>query len=572
MENLILRYIKHLEKEPDLQHRSDEPAIDLTDLKDKFAKNLSFGTAGMRGLMESGTNRINLFTVRRAVQAYSMYLNQKFEAPTVGICYDNRHNSLFFAKAAAEVFAANKIAVKMFNEPMPTPVFSFAVRQQNLQGGIVVTASHNPAQYNGIKAYSPTGGQLLAQDGDVIERLQQELDLFNGVKYLNFTLALNAGLVQYFGEEIVENYIEHSLKLMPQKNLLCESKSKIVYTPLNGAGRSIIPQLFEAAGLKNVETVPEQMEFDGSFATCPAPSPDNEQALELAILLARRTAGEIVIATDPDADRVGMAELYAGGEHKIFTGNELGVLMLNYLLEQNAGNTFGRCFMKSVVSTNLADAVAAKHGVKTVNLLTGFKFFANYMDKMEAEGSPQPIFGFEESGGYIFSDALRDKDAVSAALLLAEMAACYKNEGRTFKEVLDELHNEHGFYLDHTQSVEFIHPNWEELAEIIMQQTLEDFSADGDVAYVYNYRSGSKTDVALAKTTPMQLPKTNMVEVEYKNGGRFMVRPSGTEPKLKIYYKFKGKNRQNAQDEFQSCFAALENWLYEIKKSNNCLV
>ena len=403
--------------------RGDDAAIE-----DRFYRELEFGTGGLRGVLGAGTNRMNVFTVGKATQGYANYLKAHFAAPSVAIAYDSRINSRLFAETAAGVFAANGIRVYIYPRLMPTPSLSFAVRDLRCDGGVVVTASHNPAKYNGYKVYGADGCQITTEAAAAIQSEIDRVDPFADVCALDFAEGLTSGIIAYIGEDTVERY----LAAVSTASLLPESFSRsasIVYTPLNGTGISCVPRCLRAHGFTNITIPPEQAEPDGAFPTCPYPNPEIREALSVGLRLAEETGSELLLATDPDCDRCGVAVPDKAGGYRLLTGNEIGVLLLDYLCRQrlqNGAMPENPVAVTTIVSTDMADAVARKYGVELRRTLTGFKFIGEQIGLLEREGHPERfVFGFEESYGYLSGTHVRDKDGVNAVLLVCEAADWY---------------------------------------------------------------------------------------------------------------------------------------------------
>ncbi len=525
------------------------------EIKDRFYKTLAFGTGGLRGILGAGTNRMNIYTVAQATQGFADYLNDNFTNPAVAIANDSRNMSSDFAICTAIVFAANGIKVNIFRDIAPTPLLSYAVRKLNCQGGVVVTASHNPAIYNGYKAYNDKGCQITADIADQVIKNIGKTDIFTGVKTIKMEDAIEKGLVNYIGEELIEEYKADLVKAQYRPEITADSPLEVVYTPLNGAGYKICPALLDTIGIKNLHIVEEQSQPDGNFPTCPYPNPEMKEALQLGIEKLKATNAHILLATDPDADRVGVA-VKQGEDIQILTGDEVGLLLLNYVMV--SAKELGLAekplvAIKSIVSSKMADVITKAHGGRIKSVLTGFKNIGEYMDILEAEGKEQFIFAYEESCGYLSHPLIRDKDAPNAIALFTEMAAWYLSMGKTVVDGLNELYEEHGYYISRSLSYGFEGFSGEEVMKGIMAELREGKlpqSSKVKINLTKDYLTGKV--VGNDYTTATQpLPKTDMVEFILEGGNSFMVRPSGTEPKMKVYYFTKHKDKAVANKQFK---------------------
>lgn len=518
---------------------------------DRFYTQLDFGTAGLRGVLGAGTNRMNIYTVRQATQGFSTYLKASCPQPKVAIAYDSRNNSELFAREAACVFAANGIKVHIYSELMPTPALSYALRQLGCDGGVVITASHNPAKYNGYKAYDNTGSQIGPEAATAILEAIRATDIFEGVSHLPFDEGLKAGTIQYIGDEMFESYISRVLQEQQRPGITKDSGLKIVYTPLNGAGRRCVMEVFKRIGMDDVTIVPEQAYPDGNFPTCPFPNPEIREALAKGLELCDKLNADLLIATDPDSDRVGVAVKTPDG-HRLISGNEMGVLMLDYICRSRVEQ--GRMpknpvTIRTIVTTNMVDAVAAKYGVEVKTILTGFKYIGEWIKRLEDAGEPERfIFGYEESYGYLTGGFVRDKDAVDGSLIICEMAAYYKRQGKSLGDAMDDLYQEFGCYNNHVDSLYFEGADgMKKMSGIMDSLRAEPLTelAGRKVTHVADYRTGVITKNG--ETTPTGLPSSNVLEYGIDGLGTLIVRPSGTEPKLKVYYSIKAPNRELAQ-------------------------
>ncbi|HAG57621.1 MAG TPA: phosphoglucomutase, partial [Ruminococcaceae bacterium] len=416
---------------------------------DRFYQELAFGTAGLRGVLGAGTNRMNIYTVRKATQGMADYLNAKYPAASIAISYDSRINSRLFAEETARVMAANGVTAYLYDQLMPTPALSFAVRDLKCQAGVMITASHNPAKYNGYKAYGPDGCQMTDEAANAVLEKIGKIDIFDGVKVADFDQALAQGKIQYIKQEVIDRYLDAVESQSIRKGICADSGMKVVYTPLNGAGNMCVRAILDRIGVKNVVPVKEQEMPDGNFPTCPYPNPEIREALQKGLDLCESEKPDLLLATDPDCDRVGIAVPHDGG-YLLLTGNEVGVLLTDYIASSRIElGTMPQnpIVVKTIVTTAMIDRLAETYGFEVVNILTGFKYIGEQFLRLEQKGEQDRyIFGFEESYGYLSGTDVRDKDAVNAALLLCEMAANLKAEGKSLLDRLNELRAEFGFY------------------------------------------------------------------------------------------------------------------------------
>ena len=530
-------------------------------ISDAFYKNLEFGTAGLRGVIGAGTNRMNIYTVSQASQGLAAYVNSVTENGKVAIAYDSRIKSDVFAKAAASIFAANGIKVFIYPELVPTPMLSFAVRRLKCDAGVVVTASHNPAKYNGYKAYGPDGSQLGPKEADFVLSIMQSVDIFEGVKTIDFDKALESGMIEYIGEDIVEEYLACVEAQRVEKNADL-SNLKVIYTPLNGAGNKPVRAILKRIGITDVTVVPEQEYPDGNFPTAPYPNPEIRQAFECALKLSETNKADILLATDPDSDRVGIAVLI-DGEYKLFTGNDVGVLLLNYILTRRKANGTlpnNPLAVKTIVTTELCQRIADKHGCTLVNVLTGFKFIGEQITMLADKNEPERyILGFEESYGYLIGDHARDKDAVVASMLICEMAAYYKSVGKTLGDVLNEIYDEYGYYF--AAQTSFTCEGQSGMAKIksIMENLRKNppYEIEGSkVIKINDYGKSVSYDLVTKTEKVLTLPNSEVICFFMENGSSFIVRPSGTEPKIKIYVCAVGTSNEDGEAKRQALIEA----------------
>ncbi len=526
-------------------------------ISDAFYKNLEFGTAGLRGVIGAGTNRMNIYTVGQASQGLAAYVNSVTKNGTIAIAYDSRIKSDIFARAAASIFAANGIKVYIYKELMPTPMLSFAVRRLKCDAGVVVTASHNPAKYNGYKAYGPDGSQLGPEAAEFVLSIMQSVDIFSGVKTTDYDEAVKSGMIEYIGDDIINEYLDNveAQRVEPNTDL---SDLRVVYTPLNGAGNKPVRAILERIGITNVAVVPEQEYPDGNFPTAPYPNPEIRQAFECALKVAESYNPDILLATDPDSDRVGIA-VNINGEFELFTGNDVGVLLLNYILERRTANgTLPKnpLAVKTIVSTELCQKIADDYGCTLVNVLTGFKFIGEQITILaEKNEQNRYIFGFEESYGYLAGSYARDKDAVVASMLICEMAAFYKSQNKTLADVLNGIYEKYGYFYTQQKSFTCEGQSGMEKIKNIMSSLRENAPKEIDgskVIKINDYGESVSIDTIANEKTVLTLPKSNVLCYFLENGSSFIVRPSGTEPKIKIYICAVGSSHTDAENRKQS--------------------
>ena len=523
------------------------------EILDRFYKNLEFGTAGLRGVIGAGTNRMNVYTVGQATQGLADYLNSDFEAPSVAIAYDSRIKSEYFARYAAGVLAANNVKVYIYPELVPTPMLSFAIRKLGCSSGIILTASHNPAKYNGYKCYDPYGYQMTDEAAAKTYGFISKTDMFSGVKHIEFEKGIESGLIEYISQEVSDEFFSKVKETCLSLDICKNSDLKVIYTPLNGTGNKPVRRMLQEIGIKNVRIVKEQELPDGNFPTCPYPNPEIKQVFELAIEMAKDDKADLLLATDPDCDRVGIAVL-SGDEYKLMTGNEVGVLLAEYLLSRRKElNTLPKepLIVKSFVTTDLVEAVCKKFGAKVKNVLTGFKYIGEIITRMEKEGEEENfIAGMEESYGYLSGIHARDKDAVVASTLICEMAAYYKSKGKSLYEVMQEIYRENGAYLNTVVSFTFEGASgMKKMAEIMenLRKNAPSLIGGMDVVAVSDYEKSETVDLLSGEREKIDLPKSNVISFKLPSSNGVIVRPSGTEPKVKVYLTACGKDFDEAE-------------------------
>lgn len=558
---------------------------ELTDMEgkedritDAFYQNLAFGTGGLRGVIGAGTNRMNIYTVGKASQGLADYINRHFpkEERKIAISYDSRIKSSLFAKRAAEVFAANGIRVFIYTELMPTPMLSWAVRSLSCATGVMVTASHNPSKYNGYKVYGPDGCQITTDAAAEILGCIEKTDAFEDVKREDFETALENGRISYIGEDTVTSFIEavkgQSMLTRSEENV--DKNISIVYSPLNGTGLKPVLRTLKESGFTNITVVKEQEQPDGHFPTCPYPNPEIREAMALGMEYAKKCSADLLLATDPDCDRVGIAVPNREGEYVLLSGNETGLLLLNYIcsMRQAAGTMPEHpVFVKTIVTMDMAARIAADYGVKTVDVLTGFKFIGDQIARLEAEGRENDyILGFEESYGYLSGSYVRDKDAVDGAFLICEMAAYYRSKGMGLLEVLEGLYEKYGFCLNTLHSYEFEGMEGFEKMKGIMNRlhTMASRIAEGEAVCiggrkteaVEDYLSGTISRADKTTEPIAGLPSSDVLKFRLAGNASVVVRPSGTEPKLKLYISVSAEDKGKAQAEEEKITAQMEEW------------
>ena len=525
------------------------------EIKERFAVALKFGTAGLRGVLGAGSNRMNIYVVRQATQGLANWVKTQGGNQLVAISYDSRINSDVFAKTAACVLAANGIRVRIYDALMPVPALSFATRYYEANAGIMVTASHNPAKYNGYKAYGPDGCQMTDEAADIVYAEIQKTDILTGAQMMSFEEGQKAGLIEYVGEDCKEA-LYAAIEARSVRPSICKTAGlKLVYSPLNGSGLVPVMRVLKDIGITDVTIVPEQQYPDGNFPTCPYPNPEIFEALRLGLELAKKTEADLMLATDPDADRVGIAMKCPDGSYELVSGNEVGVLLLDYICAgriENGTMPEKAVAVKSIVSTPLADAVAKNYGVELRSVLTGFKWIGDQIARLEAAGEVDRfIFGFEESYGYLAGPYVRDKDAIIGSMLICEMAAYYRSIGSSVKQRLEEIYEKFGRYLNKVDSFEF--PG---LSGMDKMAGIMDELRSNPPEKIGKYSVKKVTDFKKPEETG--LPAANVLIYRLEGGAEVIVRPSGTEPKIKTYFTTLGKDLAEAQAQKDELAEALK--------------
>ena len=521
-------------------------------IKDRFLLNLEFGTAGLRGVLGAGTNRMNVYTVAKATQGLAEFLKGQSRTASVAVSYDSRIKSDVFAKITANVLAANGIKVYIYSSLMPVPMLSFATRRLGCDAGVMVTASHNPAKYNGYKVYGPDGCQMTSGSADIVLAEINKLDIFSDIKYTDYDAAVAEGRIEYISQDVIEEYYDYVLGCMLRKDIFTKEDLKIVYTPLNGSGNVPVRAVLKKAGLQNITVVKEQEMPDGNFPTCPYPNPEIREAMQLGLDRLKELDGDILIATDPDADRVGIA-IKENDDYVLISGNQVGILLTDYIAKTRKElgcMPENPVMVKSIVSSSLADEVAKSHGVEMKNVLTGFKYIGEQIALLEAKGEENRfILGFEESYGYLVGTRVRDKDAVVATLMIAEMAAYYRSIGSSVNKALNEIYAKFGYCLNKVDSYEFEGLSGMEKMKNIMQGLRDEpigTLGGYEVEIREDYTARVKLNVVTGETEEITLPKANILIYWLKGGHQVIIRPSDTEPKVKVYYSIKGKDLEEA--------------------------
>lgn len=525
------------------------------EIKDRFAVSLKFGTAGLRGVLGAGTNRMNIYVVRQATQGLANWVKTQGGNQTVAVSFDTRLKSDVFSKTAACVLAANGIRVRIYDAAMPVPALSFATRFYQCNAGIMVTASHNPAKYNGYKAYGPDGCQMTDDAAAIVYDEIQKTDVLTGAKYISFAQGVEDGLIRFVGDDCKKAFYEAIESRQVRPGLAKTAGLKLVYSPLNGAGLVPVTQVLKDIGITDITIVPEQEYPNGYFTTCSYPNPEIFEALKLGLELAKDCGADLMLATDPDADRVGIAMKCPDGSYELVSGNEMGVLLLDYICAgriEKGTMPKNPVAVKSLVSTPLADAVAKNYGVELRSVLTGFKWIGDQIAGLEAAGEVERfIFGFEESYGYLSGSYVRDKDAVVASMLICEMAAYYRSIGSSIKERLEKIYAKYGRYLNKIDSFEFPGLSGMDKMNGIMQELRNNPPAE-----IGGLKVVKATDYKKPEETG--LPAANVLVYALEGGPSVVVRPSGTEPKIKAYYTTLGKNLEEAQAQKDTLAASLK--------------
>ena len=548
-------WLENAVEDKDLKAELESIKNNEDEIYDRFYTALKFGTAGLRGIIGAGTNRMNIYVVRQATQGLANYVLKKYGNGSVAISHDSRIKADLFMNEAARVLAANGIKVYITSELQPTPVLSYLVRYFKCQAGIMVTASHNPAAYNGYKAYGEDGCQMTDVAANTVYDEISKLDMFKDVKIADFDESVKSGMIEYVDESVYDTYLEKVMEQQVNPGICKGADLKVVYTPLNGTGNKLVRKVLGKIGVNDVVVVPEQELPDGNFTTCPYPNPEIKEALAKGLELCEKEQPDLLLATDPDADRVGIAVKDYDGSYRLISGNEDGVMLTNYILscKKASGKLPEKpVVVKTIVTTKLINKLCEKYGCELKNVLTGFKYIGEVILNLEKKHEENRyLFGFEESYGYLSGTYVRDKDAVVASMLVCEMAAYYKKQGKSLAEVIDGLYEEFGYYLNQTYSFEFDGAaGMQKMSDIMtaVRDNTPKSIAGYDVVKVSDYLLRKETDVATGSVTDIDLPKSNVIALHLADDNAVIIRPSGTEPKIKLYITSVGKDKDNAAE------------------------
>lgn len=547
-------WLENATQDPDLQTELKNMENDIDTINDSFYRDLEFGTGGLRGVIGAGTNRMNIYTVRRATQGFADYLNQEYSNPSVAVSFDSRIKSDVFSKAAAEVLAANGIKVHIYKELMPTPCLSFAVRELKCQGGIMVTASHNPAKYNGYKVYGDDGCQITLRGAEIILDKINSLDIFNDVKTSSFDEEVEKGNICFIGQEVIDAFYENVLAEGLNTELCATSGLKVVYTPLNGTGNKPVREILKRIGISEVTVVKEQENPDGNFPTCPYPNPEIREALAVGLEYCNKVQPDLLLATDPDCDRVGIAVPDGNGGYALFSGNEVGAMLLEYICKQRIKNGTmpeNPVTIKTIVTTDMVNLIAKEYGVEVIDVLTGFKFIGEQIKMLENKNQENRyIFGFEESYGYLSGTYVRDKDAVNASMLICEMASYYRSQGITLLQARENMYKKYGVFHQTLHSFTFEGESGMNKMNDIMNSLRNNSLSEVaglKVVKFDDYKTSISKDIISGTESSIDLPKSNVLSFSLEGGSKVIVRPSGTEPKIKLYLTSKMPTHDEAE-------------------------
>lgn len=551
--SLYNSWLENATEDKDLITELESIKGDENEIYERFYTALKFGTAGLRGVIGAGTNRMNIYVVRQATQGLANYVLSKYGKGSVAISHDSRIKADLFMNEAARVLAANGIKTYITTELQPTPVLSYLVRYFKCQAGIMVTASHNPAKYNGYKAYGEDGCQMTDNAAAAVYDEIQKLDMFNDVKTMDFDEAIEKGLIEYVDDSVYETYLDEVMKQQVNPGICKGSGLKVVYTPLNGAGNKLVRKILNRIGVEEVTVVPEQEMPDGNFTTCPYPNPEIREALAKGLELCEKVKPDLLLATDPDSDRVGIAVKDFDGSYRLISGNEDGVMLTNYILsckKEQGVLPENPVVVKTIVTTKLINKLCEKYGCELKNVLTGFKYIGEVILNLEKKGEENRyLFGFEESYGYLAGTYVRDKDAVVASMLICEMTAYYRKQGISLAQMIDDLYKEYGYYLNQTFAFEFEGAAGMQKMSDIMSGVRADLPKAIDeykVVKVSDYQLKKETDLITGETTDITLPTSNVIALNLEGDNGVIIRPSGTEPKIKLYITAVGKDKDDA--------------------------
>lgn len=553
MDNYKL-WLKKATEDKDLITELESIKDNEKEIYERFYKSLEFGTAGLRGIIGAGTNRMNIYVVRQATQGLANYVLNKYGKGAVAISHDSRIKADLFMNEAAKVLAANGIKVYITSELQPTPVLSYLVRYFKCQAGIMVTASHNPAAYNGYKAYGEDGCQMTDVAANTVYDEICKLDMFDDVKTMDLQEAIEKGLIEYVGDEVYTSYIEEVKKQQINPGVCKGADLKVVYTPLNGSGNKLVRRILKEIGIDDVTIVKEQELPDGNFTTCPYPNPEIKEALQKGLELCDEVKPDLLLATDPDADRVGIAVKDYDGSYRLISGNEDGIMLTDFILSNRKANgTLPKnpIVVKTIVTTKLVEKLCAKYNAELKNVLTGFKYIGEVILNLEKTGDEDNyVFGFEESYGYLAGSYVRDKDAVVASMLICEMAATFKKQGKTLAQVIDGIYEEYGYFKNTTLSFQFDgSEGMQKMADIMvsLRENMPTEIAGYKVVKTADYQLSVEKDIVNNTEKVIDLPQSNVLQFNLEGDNMIIVRPSGTEPKIKIYITAVGKDKDDAQ-------------------------
>lgn len=556
-------WCKNAVEDPDVAAELSAIAADPEAIRDRFYQELNFGTAGLRGVIGAGENRMNIYTVRRATQGLAAWMLSCEGTRSAAVAYDSRHKSALFARETARVLAGNGITVYLYPQLEPVPVLSYTVRRCGCQAGVMITASHNPAKYNGYKVYGADGCQLTDHDAGEVTRQIRGVDIFSGVRLAPFDEAKADGQIRMVGQDVLDGYMDCVLSRQVLPGVCEKAGLRLIYTPLNGAGNVPVREMLRRIGAKEVTVVPEQELPDGDFPTAPYPNPEIRQAFDRALVLAETVEPDLLLATDPDCDRVGIAVPDGKGGYALMTGNEVGCLLLDYILTRRAaaGTLPERpVAVRSIVTTAMTDAIAADHGCEVREVLTGFKYIGEQIALLEAKGEAERfVLGYEESYGYLSGTYVRDKDAVVASMLIVEMAAFYRAQGMTLLDRMQQLYARYGFYRNAVINVAFEGERGMAEMDAIMTGLRTDppaALAGQPVTAIADYREQVRRDLTTNEKTALTLPRSNVLSFRLADGAGVIVRPSGTEPKIKAYVTVIGRDADDAAAREQALLAA----------------
>lgn len=538
----------------------------IKEIEDRFYKELEFGTGGLRGKMSAGTNRMNIYTVAKATQGFAKYLVKSCNNPSICIAYDSRNQSDVFAQTAASVLAGNGIKVFLYESLRPTPMLSYAVRHLKADAGIVITASHNPKEYNGYKVYGSDGGQITGKAAQEILEFIHQTDIFDDIRKISLEEAENKNLLCYIGKDVDEAYYNRVSELVIRKDLVKEKASelKIIYTPIHGSGNIPVRTMLNKLGFTSIHIVKEQELPDGNFPTASYPNPENPDVFELAIKMAQEVQPDLIFGTDPDCDRIGVVIKEDNGEYKVLTGNQVGVLLSDYVLNARLGEgviSEKDTIIKTIVTTEMVRKVTQNYGVQLMDVLTGFKYIGEKIEEFSETGSNNFVLGFEESYGYLSGGFVRDKDAVIASVLIAEMALYYKTKGKNLSQALNALYEKYGYYKEHLISIEMEGKDGQEkiaaMITALRTNTLKELSSV-KVNIIEDYELSVRKNLKDNSTESIDLPKSNVLKYILEDDSWFVVRPSGTEPKIKIYASVVGNDKNNADEKMEQFVASIK--------------